>query len=466
MIPSIDWRGIAYYLSSVLYFFGYAHVVPLLASIILGENPDFSILIIVDMFLLFGLAWLLKRVSVPSEISIGEALIVMALTFIIPGFTGALPILAYGVSFIDALFEGVSAITTTGLSVLPGYALTSGVHFLRSFYQWLGGIGIALMIVSFMVSPGTAAFNLYAAHLGRFRIKPLSRETIKIILEIYVALTIIFMVSYWAGGMTLYDAIINSLTTVSTGGFSRFSIFTSIPMFLAIIFMYLSAQPLAMYFFFLKKKPRSMIIDIQLIQFTLFMIICTLIFYFLTNAPVQQSLFQVVSALSTTGYTSLDNSLLPDSAKYLLSILMIIGAGFGSTGGGLKQLRIYILLRSLIHSINKQLLPRKAVLPLKIRNETVAPEEINWVYILFSLYVIVLVVSVLLFVSYGYPLSDSLFESSSALATTGLSVGLSSSSLNPILKLVLIIDMWFGRVEIAPFFLLFLAIIHSLGGKK
>ena len=166
-------------------------------------------------------------------------------------------------------------------------------------------------------------------------------------------------------------------------------------------------------------------------------------------------MFQTVSALSTTGYTSVNNELLSDASKLLLSTIMILGAGFGSTGGGIKQLRIVIISKTIIYYIKKQLLPKDAVLSLKISGKQISWDEVLFSFILLAIYAMVLLVSTIIITAQGYSLQDSLFESASALATTGLSTGLSSHTLPLLAKIVLIIDMWFGRVEIIPYLIIF-----------
>ncbi|MCD6195420.1 MAG: TrkH family potassium uptake protein, partial [Staphylothermus sp.] len=299
-------RKILYYLSTMLYFLGLAHLVPLIFSIIVGESVTFISAILIDIVLLLFLGYVFRRISIVEEIGLVEAFTVMVLSFIIPAFTCAFPIMVYGYSFIDALFEGVSAITTTGLSVLDYGEVSIGIEFLRAFYQWLGGIGIALLVVSFMLAPGSAAYNIYLAHLGKYKIAPLSSRTIRIILSIYVSLTMIYIMIYLFSGLSLIDSIINALTTISTGGFSRLTYFSGIAMYSAIMLMFVSAQPLALFYFIRKGNIKKILSDPQLISFTTIVFISSIALYLFDKINYASALFQVVSALSTTGYTSVN----------------------------------------------------------------------------------------------------------------------------------------------------------------
>lgn len=226
--------------------------------------------------------------------------------------------------------------------------------------------------------------------------------------------------------------------------------------------MFISAQPLAMYYLLFRGKLREILRDPQLTSFVLFTIIGFILISITVGNINSETLFQVISALSTTGFSAINNKLLSDPAKFALSILMIIGAGFGSTGGGLKQLRIVIIFKSILANIKRLYMPKDAVIQVKIRDKVVPSFEIMFAYTLLGIYVIVLIVSAYIVSLYGYSIVDSFFEVSSALATTGLSVGISSPALPIIPKLILIIDMWLGRVEIIPFIIVLTNLYYSI----
>ncbi len=446
-----SWRITGYYFKLILYLMSISTIPPLITAIILSENPLFILAIGLEGLVLFVSAKLLSRITSPGDIGFTEALVLTAATFLLGGFIAGIPIIVYDKP-LNSLFEGISAITTTGLSSLNQAALTPGVHFLRSYYQWIGGLGIALLTVSFLVSPGSSAYNIYAAHLGKTKIKPLSLSAVRVLLKIYLILTIIYLIFYIASGLSLFDALINSLTTISTGGFSTIPVFnTPILMTAGFIGMFVSAQPLIMYYYLYHGNIKKILGEKQLYSFTIILIVGFLALVIVDHEGIMPSLFQSVSALSTTGYSALDSSALSDSSKLVLSILMIIGAGLGSTGGGLKQLRIIVLFKTLLHNIKARLYPPKTIRPLKINNAPIDPSTITSILSLITLYIIVLLLSTWIFTLHGYTLSNSLFESSSALATTGLSTGLTGPALPVDLKIILMIDMLLGRVEIIPY---------------
>lgn len=455
-----------YYIANILYLIGLAQIVPLITSLLLGESLIFIFIIGMILIVLVMFAWFLKHgLKTPPEINLVEAYIVTVIAFLVPAITCAIPIMVYGIDPLNALFEGVSAITTTGLSVLPENVLTPGVHFLRAYYQWLGGVSIALIVVSFLLVPGSSAYNIYMAHLGKYKLEPLSILTIKIILKIYVFFTIVFTIIYFITGLSLLDSVINALTTISTGGFSTIEEFDNNILYIAMILMFISAQPLALYYFFFQGKIRKILKDPQLKSFLLLVITSYVVIILSMRILNVKYLFQIISALSTTGYSALNNKLLPDYLKFLLSILMIIGAGFGSTGGGVKQLRIYILLKSLMSNIKKHTLPGKTISFVKIGEHIVSDTEIIYIYVMTMIYIITLILSTLIVSSYGYSFIDSLFECASALATTGLSTGISSYTLEPIPKIILIINMFIGRLEIIPITIILYKTLDTLRNK-
>ena len=260
--------------------------------------------------------------------------------------------------------------------------------------------------------------------------------------------------------MDTYSAMINALTTVSTGGFSTYAVFPPYLLPAVTLFMFISAQPLVMYYVLLKHK-RGRIFLPQMISFTVGVFMVSIILSIVSGIPFTKSIFETVSAASTTGYTALNLAGSDDLTRFLLVILMLSGACLGSTGGGIKQLRVIILVKSLIRHIKQSIMPRGTILPVKISGETIREDDIGLAYNLLFVYLLVLILSTLIFTMYGYSLSSSLFETASALATTGLSVGVSTWQLAVPLKIVLIIDMWLGRVEIIPFIVVFYNLFHK-----
>jgi len=441
-----------------------AQVFPIVICIYLGENPLFITVLITEAIVLTLIAYYLRKgVSVPSEIDIIDAYSLIAITFLISALLCSIPIMISTGLIIDSLFEGISAVTTTGLSTLPTSVLSPGIHIIRSYYQWVGGINVLLMIIFLLTTPGSSTYSIYLAQIGRQKLTPLSISTMSIIIRIYILLTIVYFTVYVLTGLPFFDALINALTTISTGGFSRITYFTGNLLIPGLILMYLSAQPLTIYYLLFRERSKLFFKDPQPLVYAVILALSTLILIIITKTIRLEYLFQLVSAMSTTGYNALDMSNLEDSIKFILSILMIIGACYGSTGGGVKISRMYILFKSIIHVLKKHCVPEKAVLPLRIGGNNISDDEVRLVYILTLLYVITLTFSTLLFTVYGYNLVDSLFEVSSALSTTGLSTGLTSHFLPVELKILLMLDMFLGRLEIIPVLIIITSMVYRKG---
>lgn len=455
-----DKDTLLHHVGNVLIVLSIANIAPTVFALLFEETLTFKLLMVFETIIIYVIGYMLSRRYQPGSVGLVEAMIIMVFAFLLPPYMLLFPLLTKGIDLTDALFEGVSSITTTGLSCLPPSAMDPTVNFLRSYYQWIGGLGIAFFTLTVLVPPGSAAYNIYLAHLGKIRISPLSRKNVVEILKMYSVLTLSAFITYLVFGMNIYSAVINALTTVSTGGFSTYTVFPSNLLPIVTLFMFISAQPLVMYYMLLKYR-RGRIVSPQVVSFTIGVLIGSIILSMVSGIPFMKSLFEIVSAASTTGYTALNLADSDDLTRFVLVILMLSGACLGSTGGGIKQLRIIILVKSFVRHIKQALMPKGTILPIKVSGEIIQDDDIKLAYNLLFIYLIVLIVSTLIFMMYGYSLSSSLFETASALATTGLSVGVSSWQLAFPLKIVLIIDMWLGRVEIIPFIIVFYNLFYK-----
>lgn len=451
-IVPIRWGAVAHYFGTVLALIGPVSALPALFGVWDGTAPPF--IIGAALTLVAGLA--LRRAE-GEGMGFREAMAVAALTFLYPAALLGAEIWALGYPAIDSFFEGVSAITTTGLTMFSSGKIPPSVHFARSLYQWIGGIGFAVFAILFLTRPGTAAHRLLTVHISD-KISPTARRTVMILTGIYGGITAVSGLLYLLSGEPPFDSLIHALTTASTGGFSTHPLLPPGMIPAAAVMMVVSAQSYATYYRALAgKDPATFARDYQLLSFVTVMVAAALILEVTGWGISLGDAFLVASsASSTTGYSSVDISRAPDSAKFLLSAVMLTGASLGSTGGGFKQLRLIIVAKWLKRSVLKYLLPKHAVRPVRLGDQVLEGEEIVFAMTLVLVYVIIVFASALAFTLCGYGLSDSLFETSSALATTGLSAGLTSPDLPSVLKLVLMADMLLGRLEVFPY----LALLH------
>ncbi|WP_319506427.1 TrkH family potassium uptake protein [uncultured Methanolobus sp.] len=461
----VNQKAVAKYMGYYLIAFTFVLIVPTIAALILG-NIEAAIDYGSTAIAVFIIGTIVYRALPDYELETKEALIIVALVFPISALLSAIPMsLTTGMPFIDAYFESVSAVTTTGLSVAPA-DVGPVFLFARSWGQWVGGIGIILVVLSVLISPGTTASRMYKANYGDMKIKPTVIATTRTLGKVYIIITLVSIVLLLMSGMSLFDSICHALCCVSTGGFSTRAESigayqgSMIPAAVSISCL-LGAVSFVLYPY-LFKKPEKFFKNLELRAFLVFTTIGAILFAFTLAKEdmeynlIKESLFQVISAVSTAGFSTVDLSILSDASKAVLIFMMWIGGNVGSTAGGIKVFRVLLLFKVVHNVLLRLFLPRETITPIKIEDHIVESDEIYNLVTFMLLYTLILVVSSFVFMTYGVNTNSSVFEVSSALSTVGLSAGVTNAAMPVILKLVLIIDMLFGRIEIIPLILLFM----------
>jgi len=443
---------------------GLTDLAPALYSVLVGEflyTALFGLLSAVLMVLGFGIYR--ARQSTARELRLKDGLVVTALSYLLFGLVNACAFLPVA-SFLDGFFEAMSGFTTTGLTVLNVTALPRTLLFFRSFSQWVGGLGIIILSLAILLRPGKAIFQLYTTEFGEENIKGSVIATARIVARIYLVLTGLGFLAYVLSGMGFSDALIHILSTLPTGGFSSHpdSIGhfqgTAIPLVVC-LFMILGAISFPLYYRLARKNLKSLWTNMQVRGLMALLFTGALIFFILlgaTRLQVLPALFQAVSSLTTTGYNTFDTNVLSPAGKILTIVLMNIGGTTGSTAGGIKIFRLLAILALMRWLVLQALLPKEARLPLAIGRMKMADEEIKMLAAFLCAYLVVLGLSTfaVLWIE-GFPFVDTLFETSSAMGTVGLSTGLTSPDLSPWTKLILILNMWMGRLEIIPVLVVF-----------
>ncbi len=458
-VSPLNIRNLLAYQCKVLMLLGIIMVPPIVVTLIVGEfsfTPIFGVIFIV----LTGAGFIGGRYRT-ADLELKEALAITALSYIIFSAIGAIPFLPV-VPYIDGFFEAMSGITTTGLSVIPANALPKSLLFFRSYAQWIGGAGIIVLSLALLLMPGTSAFHLYSSERMKENLVGSFVSTARIVLKVYLILTALCLMVYLAFGMGAFDAVIHVLSTISTGGFSTYpeSIAHYPPPYLSgavIIFMVLSSISFPLYYQSYREGLRRFFRDYQLRVLVLLIVIASLINWGLSGWGIDDlitSIFNSTSSITTTGFTATDVSSWSEQNKMVSIILMLIGGSAGSTAGGIKLYRIILMFSLIIWLIVKVLLPQEAKIPIKYHNLVITANEMNMVLSFFSFYIVLFFISTLLLSFAGFSIGDSLFESASALGTVGLSSGIASQGLIFWGKLVLIFDMWAGRLEIIPLFII------------
>jgi len=433
--------------------------VSLVASVVFGEfHFILSNAVICIFFLIPGAG--LVRLKAPQDIRRHEVLVITSLTFIISSFAMSYPFAATGMSFMDAWFESVSALTTTGLSTLHTVeTMPRTFLFCRSFLQWAGGLGFVVFSVALVIGPGQAARRLMNFDetddiLGGTRIYA------RRVMTAYLVLTAAGIALLLLWGVGWYPSLLHTLSAVSTGGFSMFDRSLAglggwpvqlITMLIAVS----GGLPVILYFMSYRKGIRYFFGDVQVrALFIAIAVFSVLIAAALKGSGMswKQSLHHgpvmAMTAQTGTGFSSMNVSEMDFLAKGLLILSMTIGAAAGSTTGGIKIFRLLVLIKMLFMTIRKTLLPRHAIVNLHLHGQRMNDDEINGVLLVILLFVSVILLSWLAFLAAGYDPMNSLFDVVSATCTVGLSAGVVSSTLPVALKTVLCADMLLGRVEI------------------
>ncbi|KAF5075587.1 Trk system potassium uptake protein TrkH [anaerobic digester metagenome] len=417
-----------------------------------------------------------------NEISLKSAMIFATLIWLVGSALAALPFYFSGdLSYINSYFEAMSGITTTGFTMYTNLdVVTHTMDFWRGFMQWFGGIGIIVMGLAILSSPSINIMRMYSAEGREERLVPSIKHTTRIILYIYMGYTVFSIILFILAGMPVFDSIFYAFTALSTGGFAMqnaslafyHNIWIEIA---AMIIMIIGATNFAIHYAVIKGKWKEYFRDIETkVSYSLLIIGTILVAVFLYNGSyyghdfllsLRYSLFQMVSALTTTGLQTASGSQITNQwmgmGIFVLTIIMMVGAGACSTGGGIKWLRVGILVKGMWWQIKSLLLPKSAVISHKIHhvNELKLNNEVLRLTGLFVFsYLLIYMVSVIIILFYYQNVPQVMFEVASALSNVGLGSGLMTASSPTLVKIVFIADFWIGRLEIWPI-LLFLVIL-------
>ncbi|WP_051961747.1 TrkH family potassium uptake protein [Methylobacter sp. BBA5.1] len=402
------------------------------------------------------------RWPAPAHIQVNEALTVTVIAFLVGAVSLVYPFMGAGLPFLDALFEAVSGITTTGLTTLSEVEdKPKGFLFARSWMQWYGGLGFVVLVIALLMGVQPANRRLLGQELERENAIMDIHSHARQVTQVYLILTLIPMALLYLMGVDGLTAVVHVLSAVSTGGFSNFNDslagLNSLPAeFVVSLVVVSGAISLPLYYrFYRHGLSRSMELDETLgLMACLFFAGVMLILSMHIKEGMDwdiaalQGAMLAMSAQTTTGFSSLDITRLDAVAKVVMIVAMATGGAVGSTAGGLKILRVLILLKLMHYAVQKPAMPDHSVLKPRLAGKTIAAEEINGVLTLLGWGLALMVGSWLPFVAMGYHPLDSLFEVVSALATTGLSSGITRADLQPALKLILCFDMLAGRLEI------------------
>lgn len=466
------WRFILNIIGILTFFFGLTMVFPLIAGLYYHDQSVIPILKSMGITVLFGfLLYLVFRKEKAEVISQREGMAIVAVGWSSVGLFGALPFyLGDGnFTFVDAVFESVSGFTTTGASVLTDIeALSRGLLFWRSFIQWLGGMGIIVLSLAILPFLGVGGMQLYKAEVPSpvpDKLRPRIRDTASILWKVYALISLAEVALLMMGGMDLYNALCHTFTTMPTGGFSTQN--ASIAGFdsvyfdcVFIFFMLMAGVNFSLHYQLLRGKPLAFWKDSEcrfyLGTVLVLVVVVSVNVYGSIYETIGQALrygaFQVVSILTTTGYATADYEQWPAMAQLILLICMFIGASAGSTGGGVKCLRVMLCFKFCYQQLFLLIHPR-AVSHVKIGGKVVAEDIMRSILGFLALYIGLFALSAVILAGMGVDFVTSFGAVAAAIGNIGPGFGMvgpvENYALIPDLgKWLLVWCMLLGRLEI------------------
>ncbi|MGC1310240.1 MAG: TrkH family potassium uptake protein [Phormidesmis sp.] len=472
------YRAVLGYTGLIGMIAGLAILSPLIALLAYPEEANLAWGFLLPGLLLSGLGLLLWRSLTPKDgitLTLPEGSIIVVLAWLLAVLFGTVPFLTVGdLNFTQAMFESTSGWTTTGLSVVDVTQTSQLILLYRSIMELWGGAGLAIITLSAIAGPVGA--SLSSAEGRSEQLAPNIRRSAKLVLIIYSGLCAIGIVALRVSGVGWFDAVNHAFAALSTGGFSTRS--DSIGYWdspyveaVTIVLMLFGGLNFVTIYLLLTGQIKSVIRNGQVRLQALFIPLAAIAIFFgsavalypTLSKAIRVSIFEAVTALTTTGFSTVgygDWSALPWLA---MLVLMLIGGGAGSTAGGIKQLRIYILYRALVTDLKAMLLPAGAVSETKIwqgdQDRFVNAEQVRQVALFVFLYLGVFGLGATVMTAYGYPLQDSLFEYASTLGTVGLSVGVTAADAPAGVLWAQVIGMFLGRLE---FFTVFVGVAYLL----
>jgi trk system potassium uptake protein TrkH len=496
-----DFRIIGYYTGLVTIGVGLLMLIPMVTSLVFREWAsalDFAISVALALLVGYTLTLVCRTKSTPG---LTHAMVAAALSWIVAMMLSGVPYVLSGhsESFLDACFDTMSGYTTTGMFLLQDLDhISQGLNMWRHLLTYVGGQGIVLLALTFLISSTGGAYKLMVGEGKDEKLEPNVRHiAVQIwrISLIYLGIgTVVLGVIAIADGIKPYLAFFHGayifMSAWSTGGFAPYSqnmlYYHSAAMeTVSMIFMILGSFNFALHYAVWTGNRKEIFRNVEVVSFTItvlttFSLVCLALIqkgvYPNAVALFRRGFFQLVSAHTTTGQSNIYARTVVREwgplGMVALTIAMAIGASAASTGGGFKGMRMGIVFKGIVTDIKKLLSPERAVVAghyHHIQDHTLTDSVVRSAACIMVLYVLIYMVGAVVGVAYGYPFTDALFESVSAGSNTGLSCGITQATMPTLMKIVYILEMWMGRLEFLSVFTLvgFIAIsFRSIRLKK
>jgi trk system potassium uptake protein TrkH len=437
----LNFRVILRLLGILLLIEGLFMMLAIPVSIIYNENQELDFLIAGLITIFFGgIAWSLNQ-EADKNITKRDAFIIVSFSWFLFSVFGSLPFIFTGSisTYTDAFFETISGFTTTGASILNDIeSLSHAVLFWRSLTQWLGGMGIIVLSLAILPLLGIGGMQLFIAEVPGptpDKLHPRIKDTAKRLWYIYIIFTAAETLLLWLGDMNFFDALNHSFTTMATGGYSTRN--ASIAHwdspyihYVISFFMFLAGTNFTLSYFALHLRFDRVVKNEEFRYYVGFVIVFTLviaiIMFFTMDKSAEQSfrdsLFQVISIMTTTGYVTSDYMSWLPILGLLIFILMFFGGSAGSTGGSVKIIRVVLLFKNSALEL-KRLVHPNAVIPVRLNNSAVDPKIITNVLAFVSFYILTVMGSMLIMAALGYDLDTSMGAVAATLGNIGPGIG-------------------------------------------
>ena len=473
------YRVILRILGILLMVFSITMLPPVVVSFLYDDGHDFAFIGAFAITLATGFVIWLPVYRVREDLRTRDGFLVTVLFWVVLGLFGSIPLMiseSPHLTVVDAVFESLSGLTTTGATVITGIdSLPKSILFYRQQLQWLGGMGIIVLAVAILPMLGIGGMQLYRAEtpgpVKDSKLTPRITETAKALWYIYLSLTIVCGLGFWLAGMTPFDAICHSFSTVAIGGFSTHD--ASIGYFdsavieaICVFFMVVSSVNFGLHFF--AWRQRSLLhyfedpefkfylgILSTIILVTLFSLIATSTYGAVES--FRKSVFMVVSVATTTGFATADFAHWPAMLPFMLFIAAFAGGCAASTGGGMKVIRILLILKQGYREILRLVHPN-AVIPVKVGNKPISDKVLEAVWGFFSVYLLVFVVMLIALLGTGLDQITAWSAVGATLNNLGPGLGEVSThygELNDTAKWILCLAMLMGRLEVFTLLVLF-----------
>ncbi|MBJ7554892.1 TrkH family potassium uptake protein [Marinomonas spartinae] len=452
---------------------------PIIVSLIYHDGELDSFLYAMAINLLCGFVlWFPVRKN-RGELKIRDGFLITVLFWTVLGLFGSVPFFLASqpdLSFTDALFESVSGLTTTGATILTGIDnLPKSILLYRQLLTWLGGMGIIVLAVAIMPMLGIGGMQLYRAEtpgpVKDSKLTPRIAETAKALWYIYATLTILCALGYWLAGMSVFDAICHSFSTVAIGGFSThddsIGYFNSISIeMIATFFMIVSAFNFALHFHAWRHKSVWHYLADPEARFFLFILTCTITLSVIVlgmtstydwGTSLRYAVFESVSIATTSGFSTANFATWPHFLPFLLIVTSFAGGCASSTGGGMKVIRILLILKQGLREIQRLIHPN-AIIPVKVGGKAIPERVVSAVWGFFSAYLLVYVILMIGLMATGVDQVTAWSAVAATLNNLGPGLGSVSSTfagINDSAKWMLCFAMLLGRLEVFTLLVLF-----------